>query len=111
MAQRLKASRKLFDRKTHKSEIQAIRELVAWLGGTVNVTHQSGRISGSAGIPDLYIQIPRMRLAIWFEVKVGEDRLRPAQVGFIERQEACGSEVLVGDRDVLMDYVERRRAG
>ncbi len=99
-------------KQTHKGEIQAIRKLVHSLGGFVNVTHQSGIIHGSAGVPDLYVQIPAGRApflpdggTFWFEVKVGKDKLRPAQEEFIARQGRCFGRfpvlVLVGDLDAL----------
>ena len=88
---------------SHKTEIQAIRKYVACFGGTVNVLHQSGKLRGSAGIPDLYIQIPRFKKAFWFEVKVGRDKLSPAQEAFIEREDACGAKVYVGDLDTLIE--------
>ena len=89
---------------SHKSEIQAIKKYVACLGGTVNVLHQSGRLSGSAGIPDIYVQMPRLQRAFWFEVKVGRDKLRPAQEAFIEREATCGRRVIVGNLDTLIQY-------
>ena len=96
---------------SHKGCIQAIKKCVAAFGGTVNVLHQSGKLAGSAGIPDLYIQIPRFKWAFWFEVKVGKDKLRPAQEAFIEREDACGATVHVGDLDEFRSVirVEERR--
>jgi len=96
---------------THKSEILAIRRLVNLLGGTAYVLHQGPGggarrgLWGSAGLPDLFCTW-RGR-AFWVEVKVGSDRLRPAQEGFRERAERCGQTVLVGDVEVVREWVER----
>ena len=90
---------------SHKSTLEAIRDYVTLLGGTANVLHQSGKLAGSAGIPDLYIQIPRYKMAFWFEVKVGDDKLSEVQDEFIKREVACGSKVVVGDLDTFMEHV------
>ena len=91
---------------SHKTEIQAIKRYVELLGGTCNVLHQVGRLCGTAGIPDLYIQLTRYGAAFWMEVKVGRDKLRTAQDAFIEREGECGRAVVVGDLDALMANVE-----
>ncbi len=73
----------------HKLEIEAIRKFITVLGGTCNVLHQSGRLRGSAGIPDLYIQLPEIRLSYWHEVKVGTDVMSKAQAEFLQREFKC----------------------
>ena len=90
----------------HKSTIQAIKKYVAAFGGTVNVLHQSGKLAGSAGIPDLYIQLPRHKRAFWFEVKVGKDKLSEAQVAFFNREYDCGLWPWCGDLDALIAIVQ-----
>lgn len=101
----------------HAKAVEAARKLVAALGGVANVSHQgpgprrrdgSQCLCGTAGIPDLWIQLPpgaRCDLAteaFWFEVKVGRDWLGPAQKAFITRSEACGGPaVLAGSTDDL----------
>ena len=82
--------------RTHKREIEAIRRYVSLVGGVCNVLHQAGRLRGSAGIPDLYLQFPRARRSLWLEVKVGRDKLSPAQKAFLQREEDCGGVVIVG---------------
>ena len=76
-------------RQTHKTEIEAIRNTLEAIGAEVFVLHQSGRLFGSAGIPDLYIRFGHRSMAkrpfrLWWEVKVGRDRLRDAQTRFID---------------------------
>lgn len=88
--------------RTHKTELEAIRHLMEALGAYVEVRHQSGRIFGSRGTLDLYIQFPhgtraRQPFAFFFEVKVGRDKLRPEQAAFIWREENIGGrECVVG---------------
>jgi len=91
---------------SHKSEVQAIRNLVRVLGGSVNVTHQSGRVCGTAGIPDLYIQVAGKKLRFWMEVKVGRDKLRQGQKDFIERERRSGGIVVVGTADDLIRFLK-----
>lgn len=93
---------------SHKSEVEAIRKTVGLLGGTCNVLHQVGRLCGSAGIPDLYIQLPRHELAFWMEVKVGRDVRRPQQRMFMEREARCARHVVVGGLEALAAYMTRR---
>lgn len=104
---------KLMPTEAHKSSVQAVRRYAHVLGGTANVSHQGPGPSrrnghrgiwGSDGRPDLYVQMPDARRGIlkapityWHEVKVGDDRLRPAQRAFIERKtSAKGLPILVG---------------
>jgi len=94
---------------THKGEIEAIRALIAAVGGTCNVLHQVGRLRGSSGIPDLYIQIPRAGCSFWVEVKVGKDDLRPEQRAFINREAACRRWMIVGGVDEVIRVM--RQAG
>lgn len=98
---------------SHKSTIEAIRQYCELMGGVCNVLHQSGRVRGSAGVPDLYLQFPRLRrpCAFWMEVKVGRDALREAQAAFALREDRCGGEVLTGDLDALIERVGRAKEG
>ncbi|MCK4306442.1 MAG: VRR-NUC domain-containing protein [Candidatus Eisenbacteria sp.] len=93
------------NRPTHKTAIEAIRRLVSALGGVCNVLPQSSRgsLHGSAGISDLYLQMQDQ--SVWVEVKVGKDKLSPAQVAFIAREHACGGAVLVGDVDTVIEFL------
>ncbi len=98
--------------RSHKEEVQGIRQGLAAIGGTVWVTHQGsgprragGRrgLWGSSGIPDL---ICRWRDKFFFiEVKVGKDRLRPAQAEFIEAARECGVDVVVGGMTDVLAYL------
>ena len=106
-------------RGAHKSEIMAIRRLVEALGGVCNVLHQSGRVRGSAGVPDLYVQMPgavqwampatRIRpFGLWIEVKVGRDRLSPAQRAFGDRELSAGREWICGGLWTVVDYFREK---
>ena len=96
--------------RTHKVEVEAIRRAVGLMGGACNVLSQGHRLRGSAGIPDMYVQFPERpyQCAFWVEVKVGKDKLRPAQVAFKAREEQAGGVVIVGDLAVVLEYVENR---
>ena len=104
----------------HKREVEAIRKLVAAVGGMCNVTHQVGRLRGSAGIPDLYIQISRRLLTpdrdgmpreregftFWCEVKVGKDSPSLDQEYFIqEERHSNGAPVIVGGLADVIEYL------
>ena len=86
---------------SHKTEIEAIRRYVEMVGGACYVLHQSGRLHGSAGIPDLYILMPH-RMGVWFEVKVGPDNLSAAQKRFAELARKAGDLVEVGGLDEVV---------
>lgn len=101
-------------RKTsHKTVLEAVRKLVNALRGTCNILHQGhrGPLAGSAGIPDLYLQIPARYGVIpngrrlWIEVKPEGAKVTPAQAAFKEREEALGGVVLVGGVDELIEYL------
>lgn len=108
-------------KKTHKAEIETIRELIEdVLHGRCNVLHQVGRLCGTAGIPDLYIQMPANRawlvrnvmadeistpICFWWEVKVGRDKLRPAQIAFIEAEKSCGRFAGVGGLSEVLAHL------
>lgn len=97
--------------RTHKTEVEAIRQAVGYLGGVVNVTSQGHRLRGSAGIPDLYVQLTRKPWleSFWVEVKVGKDKLSPAQRAFVAREEAAGGTVVVGGLEDVLAWIERQR--
>ena len=91
---------------THTGQVEEVRRLVALKGGRCWVTSQGHRLRGSAGIPDLYVVAPHgvtheVR-AVWMEVKVGKDRLRPAQEEFIRTVQKAGRLVVVGRCKDLM---------
>lgn len=85
---------KTVGKRTHKTEIEAIRKLVESFGGACYVTHQSGRLHGSAGVPDL-ILFSRDCMT-FFEVKVGKDKLSVDQSHFAWRCEGAYIDHLVG---------------
>jgi len=93
---------------SHKSELEDGRKLVASLGGTLNVTHQSGRLRGSAGIPDTIVQMGGKPTFFW-EVKVGKDDLRPAQLDFLTREldAVPPIDIVVGGVDALIAHLQR----
>jgi len=92
-------------RSSHKATLGAVRKLIKVLGGTCNVTHQVGRVYGTPGIPDLYIQMPDR--AFWVEVKVGRDRLTPDQAAFKAREEGRtpAGVVLVGGIEQVFEHL------
>ena len=99
-------------RSPHKAALEAVRKLITVLGGYVNVTHQVGRLRGSAGIPDLYVQLPARYgiqpcgVRLWIEVKAGRrDKLSPAQAAFKQREESLGGKVIVGGVDDVIEYL------
>ena len=101
---------------THNAEIERIRKAVRNLGGHLWVLHQSGRLHGSAGIPDLIVALPCRNEDHWYtwrtcflEVKVGKDKLSPAQEQFIRVMRDCGQTVLVGGLDELLAWWEGAR--
>lgn len=111
-------------RATHKQAVEGVRRLIKSLGGAAYLTHQSGRVRGAPGIPDVvgcFVPIhrlpteSRMRFKIALgpighrrhyitdirfavEVKIGRDKLSHAQADYIQRAamaEPCGI-VIVG---------------
>lgn len=108
---------------SHATELQAVRKLIGALGGACYKTGQRAMrtetghwyIAQSPGIPDLYVHwvapgyAPER--AFWVEVKVGPDKLRPAQVEFKRREEAAGGVVLVGGVTEVIGYLNARGAG
>ena len=93
-------------RETHKGQVAEIRKLVSLLGGQCWTTHQSGRIAGSAGIPDMYVIIGQ--LAFWVEVKVGRDKLRASQAHFKTWCKLAGVPVVVGRACDVADWLESK---
>jgi len=101
---------------SHKTTIEAVCDYIRLQGGKCWKTSQVGRLYGSAGIPDVIaaICIPdrliKMNPVRWqmlfVEVKVGEDKLSPAQQGFRDIAELCGVPVIVGGLDDVLPYVE-----
>lgn len=88
----------------HKAALEAVRTLTHALGGRALVTHQTGPLAGSAGVPDMLLLFPRLNRAVWMEVKAGRDRLRPPQIAVKALLESCGHEVLVGGVDELIRW-------
>ena len=97
-------------RETHRGQVAEIRKLVDLLRGQCWTTHQSGRLAGSAGIPDMYCVVPvRGSLtAFWVEVKVGRDKMRDSQVEFRVWSEDGGVPVVVGRACDVADWLESR---
>ena len=99
----------------HSREIERIKRLVAQVNGcfhdrannvVVNVLPQAQRLYGSAGIPDLYVQMPRDSEVFWFEVKVGRDKPSPAQQAFSERERSAGGVgTIVGNLGSFVDFL------
>ncbi len=95
----------------HGREIEKARKMCKRVGATLNVLHQVGKLRGSAGIPDCYIQWPG-RAAVWWECKCGRDTLSPAQTAFGSREAGSGKpHVLVGDAGTVADWIEEVIAG
>ena len=119
---------------THKSELEAVRQLVKGLGGAVYVAHQGAGprgkggyrgLHGSAGIPDLECFVPMDRLsarlyAPWWEhkpdpettmlyfrieVKVGKDKLSDQQAEYKRLAENAGIAVIVGGLAELASFL------
>lgn len=89
---------------THKGQVHEIRRLVEMLGGRAYVLSQSGRLYGSAGLPDIWCILNGH--AFWVEVKVGKDKLKPAQKLFKADSESAGVPVVVGRACDVVDYIE-----
>lgn len=99
-----KEYRELQGKRTHKAEIERGRELFAVLPNShLYITSQNHRLRGSAGIPDCMVFYDG-RFCFW-EVKVGNDSLSPAQALFIERAEGADVDVCVGDLGDLVDHL------
>lgn len=95
---------------THKEMIEYIRSVCTAAGGVVNVTHQSGHLHGTPGIPDLYLQFVdggnvRYPVGFWCEVKVGKDTLSPDQQAFIARERRLGRACVVGGLLEVLAFV------
>jgi len=92
----------------HNDAIEAARTWIRAIGGHVWVTHQSGRLAGSAGIPDLCFVAPDPD-GVWrfafLAIKVGRDRLSPAQIGFRESVARAGIHVVVGTVGDAIDWL------
>lgn len=115
----------------HKAAMEGVRKLVNCVG-TANVLSQSGRLHGSAGIPDVYCQVwtercpalqsmweqahsavrvlPPIMCDFWVEVKVGDDKLSPGQKEFKRRADACHRIVIVGTAVDVAKYLGMRMA-
>jgi hypothetical protein len=94
---------------THKSAIQAVRDLMKMIHGRSWVLHQSGRVQGSPGIPDMYCIAPaasgKRWWAFWVEVKVARDKLSADQVAFLEENKRLGIPVIVGTAGDVADFL------
>lgn len=93
-------------KRTHKMELEAIRKAARLYGGIAYVTHQSGRIRGSAGVPDLFILLvgDGYTVSLWWEVKTRGDRLRPAQEQFLSNVTAASGYAACGTFDDFLAY-------
>lgn len=93
---------------SHKSEVEAIRKLINALGGKFWLMSQGHRLRGSAGIPDIYIQMPLMweQFTFWCEVKCGRDKPSAAQAEFIEAEKTCGGTIIVGGVAEVISYLK-----
>ena len=100
----------------HGSIIEATRKFVEMLHGYMWVLHQSGRLYGSAGIPDTWIVAPNSAgkmVGFWFEAKTEEDKMRPAQIAFKATCAEAGVAVVVGrvgDVAEFLGYTDGRTA-
>jgi hypothetical protein len=102
----------------HKQAVEGVRKLVTLKGGKCWVLAQSGRLYGSAGIPDIFctIKLPKRGWAdkvwrsFWVEVKVGRDRQKPAQLEFAEASGSAGIPVIVGTSLEVERYLEHATA-
>ncbi len=92
---------------THKSIIESTRKLIIILGGRFYLLHQSGRVYGSAGIPDSYIILEKYAVKFWFEAKMPNDKLRPAQLEFLDAERICGGSVVVGGVGDVLKYLNQ----
>ena len=98
----------MINRDTHKGQVQEIKRLLEFKGGWVWALAQAARLYGSAGLPDMFC-IYKDR-AFWVEVKVGRDKLSPAQVSFKAASEAAGIPVIVGRAGEVADWMVRIEA-
>ena len=89
----------------HKPEMEAVRSLVEMVpGGRCWVLSQSGRLYGSAGIPDVFCVVNGQ--AFWVEVKVGKDTLSAAQEEFRRVSELADVPVIVGGVQEVLTFLE-----
>jgi hypothetical protein len=96
--------RELMGRGSHKDEIEKARELFTVLKDSyLYITSQGHRLRGSAGIPDCYVMYKGR--AVWWECKVGKDKLRESQEVFIERLKDTNAEIVVGSLGDLVDFL------
>ena len=71
-------------RRTHKQEAEGIRHLAVLHGWKAYLLHQSGRIHGSGGVPDIFL-ISSPGDMLWWEVKTVSSKLLPSQDDFLLR--------------------------
>ena len=97
-------------KRTHATEIAAIRKLIGRLNGYAYVLHQGAGggkaykgLCGTPGIPDMFVM--QGGHSFFVEVKVGKDRLRVSQQEFIERGKRHGVDVVVGDLDAVIEFL------
>ena len=90
---------------THKGQVEEVCQFVRMQrDGSAWKTHQSGRVQGTAGLPDIFCTVG-MR-AFWVEVKVGKDRLRDSQREFKCLSGIAGVPVVVGRVGDVADFLE-----
>jgi len=89
---------------SHKQAVTEIRRYIAAIGGYSWLLPQSQRLYGSKGLPDMYCIVANR--AFWIEIKVGKDKLRPAQAAFKLAAEKAGVPVVVGRAADVVDKME-----
>ena len=90
---------------THKGQVREVARFVNALpAGCAWTLHQTGKLRGSAGIPDIYCVVAGR--AFWVEVKVGRDKLRESQREFKLRSDIAGVPVVVGRVGDVADFLD-----
>ena len=92
----------------HDAAAQAAMSAIRAIGGHPFLFSQSGRLFGSAGIPDIVFVAPDVK-GVWrfafLEIKVGRDKLSPAQKAFRFVMERAGIHVVVGTVGDATDWL------
>lgn len=95
---------------THAGQVREVCKFVRMQrAGFAWKTHQSGKVRGDKGLPDVFCIVPVGAMAepraFWVEVKVGRDKLSPEQIDFKRVSEAAGIPVVVGRVGDVADFL------
>ncbi len=98
-------------RREEKDVDAAVVELLRGLGWRVSRFQQARESKITRGVPDLYAMHPRLKLAVWIELKAPDGRRSPAQAAWHQAAAECGVPVLVTTSAAdLAEQLQRIRA-